>query len=266
MMDWTDIALRLAAATAIGMVLGLNRDLHGKPTGMRTLGLVGLGASLAVTAVIDPSIAPSDALNAVSRVVQGILTGIGFLGAGVIVRGSGEARVRGADHGGLYLAHRQPRHRLRGRRLDRHRHRPAAAVLRAFGRWPDREDDPGPLRQAERGRCVWPRAGTVALPSHRLRSRPVTSLRRTLRHLLRRLPDRLDRLDGAPNRQPCLRTGVRHGPGLNTRPTHPSSFANTLRSQDDGSPGRSPAMTSESTARAMPHHRIFSTKRDLCIP
>ncbi|NVO12746.1 MAG: MgtC/SapB family protein [Rhodoplanes sp.] len=95
MMDWTDIAIRLSTATVIGMALGLNRDLHGKPTGMRTLGLVGLGSSLAVTAVLDPTIAPSDALNAVSRVVQGILTGIGFLGAGVIVRGSGEARVRG---------------------------------------------------------------------------------------------------------------------------------------------------------------------------
>ncbi|MDC7785474.1 MgtC/SapB family protein [Rhodoplanes sp. TEM] len=94
-MDWTDIALRLAAATVIGMVLGLNRDLHGKPTGMRTLGLVGLGAALAVMAVIDPTVGRGDGLNAVSRVVQGILTGIGFLGAGVIVRGSGDARVRG---------------------------------------------------------------------------------------------------------------------------------------------------------------------------
>jgi putative Mg2+ transporter-C (MgtC) family protein len=95
MMEWTDIAIRLSTATVIGMALGLNRDLHGKPTGMRTLGLVGLGSSLAVTAVIDPTIPLGDALNAVSRVVQGILTGIGFLGAGVIVRGSGEARVRG---------------------------------------------------------------------------------------------------------------------------------------------------------------------------
>lgn len=93
--EWTDIAIRLVAATAIGMALGLNRDLHGKPTGMRTLGLVGLGAALAVITVVDPSIPRPDALNAVSRVVQGILTGIGFLGAGVIVRGSGEARVRG---------------------------------------------------------------------------------------------------------------------------------------------------------------------------
>ncbi|MBK5957718.1 magnesium transporter [Rhodoplanes elegans] len=94
-MDWTDIALRLTAATVVGMILGLNRDLHGKPTGMRTLGLVGLGAALAVMAAVDPSIQEQDRLTDVSRVVQGILTGIGFLGAGVIVRGSGDARVRG---------------------------------------------------------------------------------------------------------------------------------------------------------------------------
>ncbi|EJW09707.1 MgtC/SapB transporter [Rhodovulum sp. PH10] len=93
MTEW-DIALRLAVATAIGMVLGLNRDLHGKPTGMRTLGLVGLGAAIAVIAVIDPAL-PGGHPDAVSRVVQGVLTGIGFLGAGVIVRGTGEAQVRG---------------------------------------------------------------------------------------------------------------------------------------------------------------------------
>ena len=37
-MDTLDIALRLCAATLVGIVLGLNRDLHGKPTGVRTLG------------------------------------------------------------------------------------------------------------------------------------------------------------------------------------------------------------------------------------
>jgi putative Mg2+ transporter-C (MgtC) family protein len=45
-MDTLDIASRLGAATLVGVVLGLNRDLHGKPTGVRTLGVVswlGLG-------------------------------------------------------------------------------------------------------------------------------------------------------------------------------------------------------------------------------
>jgi uncharacterized membrane protein YhiD involved in acid resistance len=50
-MDTLDIALRLSAAALAGVALGLNRDLHGKPTGVRTLGLVGVGSALAVLAV-----------------------------------------------------------------------------------------------------------------------------------------------------------------------------------------------------------------------
>ena len=46
-MDILDIAVRLGAATLVGVLLGLNRDLHGKSTGVRTLGLVCLGSALA---------------------------------------------------------------------------------------------------------------------------------------------------------------------------------------------------------------------------
>ena len=94
-MDWIEIALRLSAATLIGGVLGLNRDLHGKATGVRTLGLVGLGSAMVVVAVVNTGPAGSGDFSAASRIVQGILTGIGFLGAGVIVRGVGKARVHG---------------------------------------------------------------------------------------------------------------------------------------------------------------------------
>jgi putative Mg2+ transporter-C (MgtC) family protein len=80
-MDIIDIVLRLGAAVVVGGALGLNRDLHSKPTGVRTLSLVALGAALAVM-----SVTRSGDINAISRVVQGTLTGIGFLGAGVIVR------------------------------------------------------------------------------------------------------------------------------------------------------------------------------------
>src|SRR5215510_2822450 len=80
-MDSIDIALRLTAALAVGGAIGINRDLHHKPVGLRTLSLVGLGSALAVLAVTA-----SGEINAVSRVIQGILTGIGFLGAAVIVR------------------------------------------------------------------------------------------------------------------------------------------------------------------------------------
>jgi len=78
-LDTTEIALRLGAAALAGAALGLNRDLHGKPTGVRTLALVSIAAALIVIAV-------GRGEGDVSRVMQGIVTGIGFLGAGVIIR------------------------------------------------------------------------------------------------------------------------------------------------------------------------------------
>ena len=88
-MDTLDIALRLGTATLVGVVLGLNRDLHGKVTGVRTLGLVCLGSALAVLSV--HAVNGTDA----SRVIQGIVTGVGFLGAGVIVRNNKGRHVHG---------------------------------------------------------------------------------------------------------------------------------------------------------------------------
>jgi putative Mg2+ transporter-C (MgtC) family protein len=85
MTDLADVILRLGGATLIGAAIGLNRDLHGKPIGVRTLGLVGLASAIAVLAVA-PDGGPGADFNAASRVIQGVLTGIGFLGAGVIVR------------------------------------------------------------------------------------------------------------------------------------------------------------------------------------
>ena len=89
-MDTLEIALRLGLATLVGAALGLNREIHGKPTGVRTLGLVGLGSALAVMAA-----ASTGDIAAPSRVMQGIVTGIGFLGAGVILRPVGKSRVHG---------------------------------------------------------------------------------------------------------------------------------------------------------------------------
>jgi putative Mg2+ transporter-C (MgtC) family protein len=88
-MDTLDIALRLCAATLVGIVLGLNRDLHGKPTGVRTLGILCLGSAVAVLSI--HAVTGTDA----SRVIQGIVTGVGFLGAGVIVRSEKGHHVQG---------------------------------------------------------------------------------------------------------------------------------------------------------------------------
>jgi len=85
-----DAVLRLGAAIVVGGAIGLNRDLRNKPAGVRTHALVALGSALATILLADDRDP-----NAMSRVVQGIITGIGFLGAGVILRREGGRTVRG---------------------------------------------------------------------------------------------------------------------------------------------------------------------------
>lgn len=85
---WDDMLLRLGIATVSGVLIGINRDLHNKPAGLRVLALVAVG-SCAVTmgsllALSDSSL---QAREGMFRTVQGILSGMGFLGAGVILRG-----------------------------------------------------------------------------------------------------------------------------------------------------------------------------------
>lgn len=86
------ILLRLTVATIIGCVIGLNREYYGKPAGMRTHGLVALGAALITLASLD--LAGKDP-SAVLRTIQGIMAGIGFLGAGVILRDDSTHSVHG---------------------------------------------------------------------------------------------------------------------------------------------------------------------------
>jgi putative Mg2+ transporter-C (MgtC) family protein len=82
-----ETAMRLGAALILGAFFGLNRELHGKPAGLRTHALVSLGAAVATIIVLkSPNGLLAADQNAIGRVVQGILTGIGFLGAGVILR------------------------------------------------------------------------------------------------------------------------------------------------------------------------------------
>lgn len=81
-----DIALKLCVAVLAGAVIGLNRSMNGKPTGVRLHALVSIGSALFVLACTD-IVSPTD----LSHVVQGIIGGIGFLGAGVIMHGGGAA-------------------------------------------------------------------------------------------------------------------------------------------------------------------------------
>jgi putative Mg2+ transporter-C (MgtC) family protein len=79
MLEWLDIIFRFGAAILIGSSIGIYLELHQKPTGMRTLGLVSLASAVVVLAVAKDHGADA------SRVIQGVMTGVGFLGAGVIV-------------------------------------------------------------------------------------------------------------------------------------------------------------------------------------
>lgn len=87
-MNEYDILFRMAAALVAGGVVGLERSYRGRAAGLRTYALVALGSSLLVASSIY---AGGGAWAAAgegdpTRVIQGIVTGIGFLGAGVIIR------------------------------------------------------------------------------------------------------------------------------------------------------------------------------------
>ena len=94
MPEWFEILTRLGAAAVIGGGIGLNRHLHHKSTGLRTLSLVACGAAGLVLATLHPTDATSH-LEAMSRVIQGIMTGVGLIGAGVIIRFQSDDRVHG---------------------------------------------------------------------------------------------------------------------------------------------------------------------------
>jgi putative Mg2+ transporter-C (MgtC) family protein len=96
--EWQDALMRLGAATASGMAIGLNRDLTHKPIGMRTLALVSLGAAAVSVSAIQFSFMDNhpDALSRVVQgVIQGIMAGISFIGAGVILRDHKAGEVTG---------------------------------------------------------------------------------------------------------------------------------------------------------------------------
>jgi len=84
--------VRLLIAVLLGGVLGIERQLHGQWAGIRTHMMVSLGAAIFIIAAITTS--PDDA-NDVTRVIQGIAAGVGFLGAGVILKLSSEGEVKG---------------------------------------------------------------------------------------------------------------------------------------------------------------------------
>jgi putative Mg2+ transporter-C (MgtC) family protein len=90
-LEWTDVALRLALTVVAGVAIGYDRSEHGKAAGMRTTLLVCLAASVAMIQVnmLLPTAgrAPNSfVMNDLMRLPLGILTGVGFIGGGVILR------------------------------------------------------------------------------------------------------------------------------------------------------------------------------------
>ena len=89
--EWIDILARLLVATMAGGLIGLERSYHGRPAGFRTHTLVCVASSLLMLVTIYQSKwftgAPLDTVRVdPTRMAQGVMTGIGFLGAGVIMR------------------------------------------------------------------------------------------------------------------------------------------------------------------------------------
>lgn len=88
-----EVIVRLAVATLIGAVLGADREVRNKPAGLRTHALVALGAALVVVTTLGLSTGGN--ADPVSRAIQGIIAGVGFLGAGAILKGRGRDEVSG---------------------------------------------------------------------------------------------------------------------------------------------------------------------------
>lgn|SRR5688572_12687793 len=89
---YVDLAGRLLLATLFGALVGLNREVVGKPAGLRTHALVALGGAL--LAIVALLFGQADS-SAPGRVLQGVLAGVGFLGAGVILHRDDSQGVHG---------------------------------------------------------------------------------------------------------------------------------------------------------------------------
>lgn len=99
--DITRASMRLMLAGVLGGLLGFEREVTGKAAGVRTHMLVTLGATLFVMALEQEGAGD----DAISRVIQGVAAGIGFLCAGTILKGRDTGDVQGlTTAAGLWLA------------------------------------------------------------------------------------------------------------------------------------------------------------------
>jgi putative Mg2+ transporter-C (MgtC) family protein len=85
------VLVRLFAAVLLGAIVGIERERAGKPAGLRTHMLVSLGTAVVVMACSGAGMNP----DGLSRVIQGIVTGIGFVGAGTILKLNEQREIQG---------------------------------------------------------------------------------------------------------------------------------------------------------------------------
>ena len=91
---------RLLTAMILGALVGAQRESIGKPAGLRTHMLVSMGAALFVLAPLEAGME----LDGISRVIQGIVTGIGFIGAGAILKLQEKREIEGlATAAGIWM-------------------------------------------------------------------------------------------------------------------------------------------------------------------
>jgi putative Mg2+ transporter-C (MgtC) family protein len=85
------VLIRVIAAVLLGGILGIEREKAGKPAGLRTHMIVCLGTAVVVLACTEVNMG----LDGLSRVIQGIVTGIGFIGAGTILKLNEQREIQG---------------------------------------------------------------------------------------------------------------------------------------------------------------------------
>ena len=186
LLDWPEIVLRLGVATLAGGLIGLNRDLHGKPIGLNTLGLVGLATAL-VVALADPSgdttkISPKPAGSFRESSPASAFSGRASSSAPNIISDSRPDQRR------LYLAHGLRRYRLRGRAMADCRGR-ACDYVRASDRRPSaRALAPSRARRQGRSGVKIPRLDCAGGYAARLAHDPQVRYRFSLGTNAKRLP------------------------------------------------------------------------------
>ncbi|MFW8637546.1 MgtC/SapB family protein [Cribrihabitans pelagius] len=108
MINFGEFILRVLSAGGCGLVVGLDREIKGKPLGAGTYVLVAIGSAALMTVTLNFALsgaADDDAMSIdPTRLIQGIVGGIGFLGAGAIMSPSDDGRLKGIRSGAAIRA------------------------------------------------------------------------------------------------------------------------------------------------------------------